>query len=38
MPDWKVLSRQRQRLPDGRVVAIRMTLYEVQAFLGGAPG
>jgi hypothetical protein len=31
--DWKLLSRQRQRLPDGRVLAIRMSLDEVEAFL-----
>jgi hypothetical protein len=31
---WKLLRHQRQRLPDGRVVAMRMTLDEVEAFLG----
>ena len=38
--DWKLLSRQRQRLPDGRVLSIRMTLAEVEAFLTnhGGPG
>jgi hypothetical protein len=32
-PDWKLLSRQRQRLPDGRVLSIRMSLDDVEAFL-----
>ena len=36
--NWKLLSRQRQRLPDGRVVSIRMTLDEVEAFLVLGPG
>jgi hypothetical protein len=35
--DWKLLSRQRQRLPDGRVLSIRMTIDEVEGFLSASP-
>ncbi len=31
--EWALLTGERQRLPDGRVASLKMTIEEVEAFL-----